>query len=109
MSHDQEFLSKVVEESIILRHGKLQYFEGTPAACELNEQKKRKGLMNLQARLDKKKEHVSTYVGPITTSPLTRDDVDREIHPTRYCICEENRGRESPENGEKSAKEVHIS
>lgn len=61
VSHDQEFLSKVVEESIILRHGKLHYFEGTPAAFELNEKKKRRGLMNLQAKLDRKKDHVNAY------------------------------------------------
>ncbi|SCV69181.1 BQ2448_2201 [Microbotryum intermedium] len=59
ISHDQEFLNSVVEETIILRHQKLKYFDGTPAAFEVNERKERKKLIGQIEALDRKKEHVS--------------------------------------------------
>lgn len=59
ISHDQDFLSNVVEETIILRNKTLKYFEGTPAAFEVNEKKERRRLEGAKEALDKKKEHVS--------------------------------------------------
>ncbi|KAF7355682.1 Iron complex transport system ATP-binding protein [Mycena sanguinolenta] len=63
ISHDQDFLNNVVEETIILRNKKLEYFEGTPAAFETNERKKAKQLTSAQEALDKKREHVCCVTG----------------------------------------------
>lgn len=41
-SHDQEFLNRVVDETIFIRAQTLRYFEGTPAQWELSEKKERK-------------------------------------------------------------------
>jgi ATP-binding cassette subfamily F protein 3 len=61
ISHDQDFLNNVVEETIILRNKTLRYFEGTPAAFEANERKERKRLIRAKEGLDKKKEHVRRF------------------------------------------------
>jgi ATP-binding cassette subfamily F protein 3 len=58
-SHDTAFLSAVVEETIILRKQQLRYFEGTPAAFEVNEKKEFLRATRDQAALDKKRMHVS--------------------------------------------------
>ncbi|SCZ97244.1 BZ3500_MvSof-1268-A1-R1_Chr4-2g07084 [Microbotryum saponariae] len=62
ISHDQEFLNSVVEETIVLRNQNLKYFDGTPAAFELNERKERKKLIGQKEALDRKKEHVSSIL-----------------------------------------------
>ncbi|SGY73775.1 BQ5605_C005g03318 [Microbotryum silenes-dioicae] len=62
ISHDQEFLNSVVEETIVLRKQKLKYFDGTPAAFELNERKERKKLIGQKEALDRKKEHLSSIL-----------------------------------------------
>jgi ATPase subunit of ABC transporter with duplicated ATPase domains len=64
ISHDQAFLNNVVEETIILRNKTLEYFEGTPAAFEVNERKRAKQLTSAQESLDKKREHVGRVLSP---------------------------------------------
>lgn len=61
-SHDTAFLSAVVEETIILRNQQLRYFEGTPAAFEVNEKKEYLRATRDQAALDKKRMHVSGQI-----------------------------------------------
>lgn len=61
ISHDIAFLNNVVEETIILRNQELRYFEGTPAAFEINEKKQFKRATSDQAALDKKRAHVSLF------------------------------------------------
>ncbi|RYE83334.1 MAG: hypothetical protein EOO65_04140 [Methanosarcinales archaeon] len=54
ISHDQAFLTAVVEETIVLRNQTLKYFEGTPAAFEVEEKKEAKRLIGQKEALDKK-------------------------------------------------------
>lgn len=60
ISHDQEFLSATVDETIILRGQKLEYFQGTPAAFEIEQRKQARKLQTQKDALDKKREHVSS-------------------------------------------------
>ena len=59
ISHDQTFLSNVVEETIILRNQKLIAFDGTPAQQQLEEKKEARRLLGAKEALDKKRAHVS--------------------------------------------------
>lgn len=61
VSHDQSFLSAVVEETIILRNTSLRYFEGTPTAFEVNERKESKRMLGAKEALDKTRDHVSWH------------------------------------------------
>lgn len=72
ISHDQDFLNRVVVETIVLRNKKLVYFEGTPAAFEVNERKERKRLTGAQAALDKKRDHASCFYSAGWLGLLTR-------------------------------------
>ena len=61
VSHDQAFLDAVVDKTIVLRHQKLVYFDGSPTVVQEAEKNKRLGKMKEQAALDKKKDHVSDH------------------------------------------------
>jgi ATPase subunit of ABC transporter with duplicated ATPase domains len=58
-SHDQTFLNNVVDSTIYIRQSKLRYFDGTPAALQVNEKKERRKMRAMSEALDKKREHVS--------------------------------------------------
>lgn len=80
ISHDQQFLSNVVEETIVLRNQKLVYFEGTPAQMELEEKKEGRRLLGAKEALDKKREHVSVDVKSLSFSAdQTCLRTDREV------------------------------
>ncbi|KZO96205.1 P-loop containing nucleoside triphosphate hydrolase protein [Calocera viscosa TUFC12733] len=61
-SHDQEFLDRVVEETMYIRLQKLRYFEGTPLQLEIHERKERKRALKMQGALDKKRAHVESSI-----------------------------------------------
>lgn len=58
VSHDQAFLSRVTDETIVLRKQKLTYFAGTPIAFEVEERKKAKKLEGQREALEKKRDHM---------------------------------------------------
>nr|GAT52830.1 iron complex transport system ATP-binding protein [Mycena chlorophos] len=78
ISHDQAFLNHVVEETIILRNNKLEYFEGTPAAFEVAERKKAKHLTGMQEALDRKREHIEKSIQQGKESAKKTGDENRQ-------------------------------
>ncbi|KAI5479106.1 Iron complex transport system ATP-binding protein [Pseudohyphozyma bogoriensis] len=78
ISHDQEFLNNVVEETIILRHQKLKYFEGNPRAWEVNERKERRRLTGQKEAMDKKKEHIEKSIQQGMASAKKTGDENRQ-------------------------------
>ncbi|KAF7332392.1 Iron complex transport system ATP-binding protein [Mycena kentingensis (nom. inval.)] len=78
ISHDQAFLNNVVEETIILRNNKLEYFEGTPAAFEVAERKKAKHLTSTQEALDRKREHIEKSIQQGKESAKKTGDENRQ-------------------------------
>ncbi|KAJ7228264.1 P-loop containing nucleoside triphosphate hydrolase protein [Mycena pura] len=100
VSHDQEFLNNVVEETIILRNKTLEYFEGTPAAFEVNERKKRKQLAGAQEALDKKREHIEKSIQQgIASAKKTGDDNRQRMVKTRQKKLDERWGAETSAKG----------
>jgi ABC-type sulfate/molybdate transport systems ATPase subunit len=85
ISHDQDFLNNVVEETIILRNKTLKYFEGTPAAFDVNERKEAKRLTSAQEALDKKREHVR-HCGRVGAGRFNCPP-GRKVHPARHGEC----------------------
>ncbi len=59
VSHDQDLLDNVCEETVALRNGALKYFEGNPSTMFVEEAKTRRNKIGIQEALDKKKSHVS--------------------------------------------------
>ncbi|GAA5970859.1 hypothetical protein JCM3765_006106 [Sporobolomyces pararoseus] len=78
ISHDQAFLSAIVEETIILRNQSLKYFEGTPAAFEIEEKKEAKRLLGQKEALDKKKEHIEKSIEQGKASAKKTGDENRQ-------------------------------
>ncbi|KDE04265.1 hypothetical protein MVLG_05293 [Microbotryum lychnidis-dioicae p1A1 Lamole] len=103
ISHDQEFLNSVVEETIVLRKQKLKYFDGTPAAFELNERKERKKLIGQKEALDRKKEHLSSILDAkpqgIASAKKTGDENRRRLVKSRQKKLDERFGLEQSEKG----------
>ncbi|KAJ6539742.1 P-loop containing nucleoside triphosphate hydrolase protein [Mycena capillaripes] len=109
ISHDQEFLNNVVEETIILRNKTLEYFEGTPAAFEVNERKKAKQLTSAQETLDKKREHIEKSIQQgIASAKKTGDDnrlderwgVETSAKGTRFKLNRDMEGYHLSNRGE---------
>ncbi|KAJ7639258.1 P-loop containing nucleoside triphosphate hydrolase protein [Roridomyces roridus] len=100
ISHDQDFLNNVVEETIILRNQKLEYFEGTPAAFEVNERKKKKQLTSAQETLDKKREHVEKSIQQaFVSAKKTGDDNRQRMAKSRQKKLDERWGVETSAKG----------
>ncbi|EJT98014.1 hypothetical protein DACRYDRAFT_5501 [Dacryopinax primogenitus] len=76
-SHDQEFLNRVVEETIYIRGQKLRYFEGTPLQLEIFERKDLKHKQKQQAALDKKRAHVESSIQKGRSSAKKTGDDNR--------------------------------
>ncbi|KAJ7853880.1 P-loop containing nucleoside triphosphate hydrolase protein [Mycena leptocephala] len=102
ISHDQDFLNNVVEESIILRNKTLEYFEGTPAAFEVNERKKAKKLTGAQEALDKKRNmcviEKSIQQG-IASAKKTGDENRQRMVKSRQKKLDERWGAETSAKG----------
>lgn len=79
ISHDQAFLTAVVEETIILRNQSLKYFEGTPAAFEVEEKKEAKRLIGQKEALDKKRDHIEKSIEKGKASAKKTGDENREV------------------------------
>jgi hypothetical protein len=62
IAHDIAFLDSIAEESIAIKFKKLEYFEGTPSAWEINRIKESKRVQGQKQALDKKKEHVCSVL-----------------------------------------------
>ncbi|KAK7062089.1 iron complex transport system ATP-binding protein [Favolaschia claudopus] len=100
ISHDQAFLNNVVEESIILRNKQLEYFEGTPAAFEVNERKRAKQLTGAQEALDKKREHIEKSIQQGKESAKkTGDDNRLKMVKSRQKKLDERWGAETSAKG----------
>ncbi|KAJ7831894.1 P-loop containing nucleoside triphosphate hydrolase protein [Mycena leptocephala] len=100
ISHDQDFLNNVVEESIILRNKTLEYFEGTPAAFEVNERKKAKKLTGAQEALDKKREHIEKSIQQgIASAKKTGDENRQRMVKSRQKKLDERWGAETSAKG----------
>ncbi|KAJ7498543.1 P-loop containing nucleoside triphosphate hydrolase protein [Mycena latifolia] len=100
ISHDQDFLNNVVEETIILRNRKLEYFEGTPAAFEVNERKEKKRLTGAQEVLDKKREHIEKSIQQgIASAKKTGDENRQRMVKTRQKKLDERWGAETSAKG----------
>lgn len=79
ISHDQAFLTAVVEETIILRNQSLKYFEGTPAAFEVEKKKEAKRLLGQKEALDKKREHIEKSIEQGKASAKKTGDENRQV------------------------------
>ncbi|KAJ7734035.1 P-loop containing nucleoside triphosphate hydrolase protein [Mycena maculata] len=100
VSHDQDFLNNVVEETIILRNKTLEYFEGTPAAFEVNERKKKKQLSSAQEVLDKKREHIEKSIQQgIASAKKTGDENRQRMVKSRQKKLDERWGAETSAKG----------
>ncbi|KAJ7741040.1 P-loop containing nucleoside triphosphate hydrolase protein [Mycena metata] len=100
ISHDQDFLNNVVEETIILRNKTLEYFEGTPAAFEVNERKKAKQLTSAQEVLDKKREHIEKSIQQgIASAKKTGDENRQRMVKSRQKKLDERWGAETSAKG----------
>ncbi|KAJ7693913.1 P-loop containing nucleoside triphosphate hydrolase protein [Mycena rosella] len=100
ISHDQDFLNNVVEETIILRNKKLEYFEGTPAAFEVNERKERKRRTGAQEVLDKKREHIEKSIQQgIASAKKTGDENRQRMVKSRQKKLDERWGAETSAKG----------
>ncbi|KAJ6561577.1 P-loop containing nucleoside triphosphate hydrolase protein [Mycena vulgaris] len=100
ISHDQDFLNNVVEETIILRNKTLEYFEGTPAAFEVNERKERKRLTGAQEVLDKKREHIEKSIQQgIASAKKTGDENRQRMVKSRQKKLDERWGAETSAKG----------
>ncbi|GAA5910406.1 ABC-F family ATP-binding cassette domain-containing protein [Sporobolomyces salmoneus] len=78
ISHDQAFLSAVVEETIILRNQTLKYFEGTPLTFEIEEKKEAKRLLGQKEALDKKRDHIEKSIEQGKASAKRTGDENRQ-------------------------------
>ncbi|KAJ7167528.1 P-loop containing nucleoside triphosphate hydrolase protein [Mycena filopes] len=100
ISHDQDFLNNVVEETIILRNKTLEYFEGTPAAFDVNERKKAKQLTSAQEVLDKKREHIEKSIQQgIASAKKTGDENRQRMVKSRQKKLDERWGAETSAKG----------
>jgi ATPase subunit of ABC transporter with duplicated ATPase domains len=79
ISHDQAFLSAIVEETIVLRNQTLKYFEGTPAAFEIEEKKEAKRLLGQKEALDKKRDHIEKSIEQGKASAKKTGDENRQV------------------------------
>jgi ATP-binding cassette, subfamily F, member 3 len=63
-AHDIAFLDAIAEESVAIKFKKLEYFEGTPSAWEVQRLKNARKFKGQKDALDKKREHVcSPHMG----------------------------------------------
>ncbi|KAJ7068669.1 P-loop containing nucleoside triphosphate hydrolase protein [Mycena amicta] len=100
ISHDQAFLNNVVEETIVLRNNKLEYFEGTPAAFEVAERKKTKYLTGMQEALDRKREHIEKSIQQgISSAKKTGDENRQKMVKSRQKKLDERWGMERSAKG----------
>jgi ATP-binding cassette subfamily F protein 3 len=76
-SHDQAFLDNVVDETILIRKSSLEYFDGTPQAREVQEDKERRSKVKLQAALDKKKTHIEQSISQGRDQAVKTGDENR--------------------------------
>jgi ATP-binding cassette subfamily F protein 3 len=60
-AHDIAFLDNVAEESIAIRFKKLDYFEGTPSAWEVQRAKDARRFKGQKEAMDKKRDHVDDF------------------------------------------------
>ncbi|KZO96211.1 P-loop containing nucleoside triphosphate hydrolase protein [Calocera viscosa TUFC12733] len=101
-SHDQEFLDRVVEETMYIRLQKLRYFEGTPLQLEIHERKERKRALKMQGALDKKRAHVESSIQKGRASAKkTGDDNRARMAASRQRKLDERWGVEVNAKGHK--------
>ncbi len=60
-SHDKAFLDNVAEETVFLRHSRLDYATGSPSQVETVEAEARRAKIKDRDALDEKREHVSAF------------------------------------------------
>ncbi|BGP31559.1 hypothetical protein JCM10296v2_003331 [Rhodotorula toruloides] len=100
VSHDQAFLTAVVEETIIIRNQAFVYFEGTPAAFEVEERKKAKRMTTQKEALDKKREHVEKSIQRgIASAKKTGDENRQRMVKSRQKKLDERWGLEQSAAG----------
>jgi hypothetical protein len=64
-AHDIAFLDNVAEESIAIKFKKLDYFEGTPSAWEVQRVKEARRFKGQKEAMDKKRDHVDGFDQPL--------------------------------------------
>ncbi|GAA6058948.1 hypothetical protein JCM10212_002900 [Sporobolomyces blumeae] len=100
ISHDQAFLTAVVEETIILRNQTLKYFEGTPAAHEVEEKKEAKRLLGQKEAMDKKRDHVEKSIREgIASAKKTGDENRQRMVKSRQKKLDDRWGVEQSASG----------
>lgn len=63
VAHDRDFLDSISQQTVTRRKQTLACFDGNPSERERHELSKRKGQLNTQAALDKKKEAIEKTFG----------------------------------------------
>ncbi|KAM0747556.1 P-loop containing nucleoside triphosphate hydrolase protein [Meredithblackwellia eburnea MCA 4105] len=100
ISHDQEFLNNTVEETIVLRHKGLKYFEGTPRAFEIEERKERRRKGRQVEALEKKREHIEKSIqSGMASAKKTGDENRQRMVKSRQKKLDERWGAEVSAKG----------
>ncbi|KAK4049385.1 hypothetical protein OIV83_004118 [Microbotryomycetes sp. JL201] len=100
VSHDQEFLSNIVDETIVLRDASLRYFEGNPAAFQLEERKKYRAALKTRDALDRKREHIEKSIQQAASSARkTGDENKQRMAKSRQRKLDERFGVETSAKG----------
>lgn len=58
-SHDQVFLDRISEQTVVIRKNQLHYFDGNPSLMERTEAEERRAKTKVVQAMEKKREHVS--------------------------------------------------
>jgi ATP-binding cassette, subfamily F, member 3 len=91
-AHDIAFLDAIAEESVAVRFKKLEYFEGTPSAWEVQRAKEAKRVKGQKEALEKQRGHVRILIA----GGYLRIDgfrIDREVDTAGQGCGEEERRR----------------
>ncbi|KAK4056021.1 hypothetical protein OIO90_003016 [Microbotryomycetes sp. JL221] len=100
VSHDQEFLCNIVDETIELRDQTLRYFEGNPAAFQLEQRKKFLSATKTQNALDRKRDHMEKSIQQaISTAKRTGDENKQKMAKSRQRKLDERFGLETNSKG----------
>lgn len=103
VAHDFEFVDAVSDEIVILRQQKLLYFEGNLSQYQINENKKRKGLLKMQSAIDKKKQAVEKSIEESKRSARkTGDDNRARMAKSKQKKLDERWGLERSDKGTRS-------
>ncbi|KAK7681416.1 hypothetical protein QCA50_015508 [Cerrena zonata] len=100
VAHDRAFLDSVTSETIIMRKGKLTYYEGSISVTERAIMKKRKGMIRMKEGLDRKKAHIEKGIAEgARMARKTGDDKRARAVKSKQKKLDERFGLEVSEKG----------